>query len=90
MADQTYTTQTSNRRPLVVAVAGFLLLIAIGVLFLLPKLHHRHELRETANENTAEMLIEIRTRMFTPDTVVGMQAPSNPCHYIGPGPEKAI
>lgn len=46
------TTQTSrSRRPAAFAVAGFLLLLLLGVAFLIPKLNHSRNLKEEAREN---------------------------------------
>jgi RND family efflux transporter MFP subunit len=42
-------TQSSNRRPYIGAVAFFLILILIGIIFLLPKLRHRDMLRVEAD-----------------------------------------
>jgi len=43
--------ETSQRKPFLVAVAVFLLLIVIAVLTMLPRIHHENELKQQSAEN---------------------------------------
>ncbi len=66
----TYTTQVDpqrpSRRPYVGAAAFFLLLIVVGVIFLLPKLRHRDELRVEAQTAVGPPVV-LATRLKTGD-----------------------
>lgn len=56
-------THTQTRRPVAAAVAGFLLLALVGVLFLIPKLNHSRKLKEEAHENAEN--VPVRTAKVT-------------------------
>lgn len=63
VSTQPSTSPSPTRGPVIAAVAGFLLLALVGVIFLVPKLNHSRKLKEEARENAEN--VPVRTVKVT-------------------------
>ncbi|ADV82116.1 efflux RND transporter periplasmic adaptor subunit [Terriglobus saanensis] len=55
MSDTVQPVKPAGRGPVAVAGGAFLLLVLVGIVFLIPKLHHNHELADQAVQTTTEI-----------------------------------